>query len=119
MKPKVGYQRFFRCASLELTLITTIAVISVSASADSVNIAASAFVIAADDTRSARNDVGVAVTYKEYGHSKKKRCNEIMLAENTGRRRLGVHGGSHQLGTREEHCDRECPEFVLWQFCGR
>ncbi len=63
MKPKMGYQRFFRCASLELILITTIAVISINASADSINIAASTVVIAADDTRSARNDVGVTVTY--------------------------------------------------------
>jgi len=46
MKSKVGYKQLFRCASLELKLITTIAVISFNASADSINIAASTVVIA-------------------------------------------------------------------------
>ena len=46
MRPRVGYQRFFRCAALELALMTTIAVISASASADSVKTSVSAVVIA-------------------------------------------------------------------------
>jgi hypothetical protein len=46
MRPRVGYQRFFRCAALELVLMTTIAVISASASAGSVKTSVSAVVIA-------------------------------------------------------------------------
>jgi len=71
----------------------------------------------ADDTRSARNNVGVTVTDNEYGHSKKKRRNDIMLAENTGRRRPGFDGGSYQLGTSERWrstMSRACPLAVLW-----
>src|SRR5680860_1900564 len=46
MRPRVGYQRFLRCAALELALMTTIAVISASASAGSVKTSVSAVVIA-------------------------------------------------------------------------
>jgi hypothetical protein len=56
---------------------------------------------AADDARSARNDVGVTVTDNEYAHSKKTCRNNVMLAENTGRRCLGVYGDAYQWKTKE------------------
>lgn len=46
MRPRAGCEKFFRCAALELALVTTTAVISASASADSVKTSVSAVVIA-------------------------------------------------------------------------